>query len=152
MTQTVDINAQILCFSTVFRSPNTLQQHAMGKHLTDVGDKLLQKGELCWRQPNFCSSQAHDMPRKVDLEVAKMFYAACGWRRFPLGTAQHSAHTGEEFFHPKRLGQVIVSTEIERSDLVAFSVQCGQHDDGHGRVFADTLTDFEAVHARHHDV
>ncbi len=62
------------------------------------------------------------MPRKVDFKVAKMFYATCGWRRFPLGTAQHSAHTGEEFFYPKRLGQVIISAKIERGDLVAFSI------------------------------
>src|SRR5258708_12250849 len=127
MTQTVDINAQILGFSTVFRSPNTLQQHAMGKHLTDVGDKLLQKGELCWRQPNFCSSQAHDMPRKVDFKVAKMFYATCGWRRFPLGTAQHSAHTGEEFFYPKRLGPVIISAKITPPHLSPFTISLSQH-------------------------
>ena len=69
-----------------------------------------------------------------------------------MGTAQHGAHTGQEFFHPERLGQVIVSTEIKRGDLLALSIQRSQHDDGHGRVLAHAPTDFEAVHARHHDV
>ena len=64
----------------------------MRKHLAYVRDQLLQKGELYWRQPHLHPLKSHDMPRKVDLEVAKSFYAASKWYRLRLGTAQHGTH------------------------------------------------------------
>src|SRR5436853_3453711 len=102
LAQTVEIHAQVLGLAAVLGSPDTLQQHAMREHLACMGDKLLQKGELYWRQPHLHPLKSHDVPRKVDLEVAKAFDAASKWYRLQLSTAQHGTHAGQEFFHSKR--------------------------------------------------
>src|SRR5215469_8604453 len=124
----------------------------MSDYLADVDNKLLQNGELCGRQPYLYSSQSHNMPRKIDLQVAKLFYACHGRRYLPLSTTQHSTHTGQEFLHPKGLGQVIVCTEIKSCDFVTFSIKRSQHNDGHSRMLTYAPTDFQSVHARHHDI
>src|SRR5207248_1892855 len=43
------VGEHILGLPTVFRSPNTLQQHAMSEYLAYVGDKQPQKRKLCRR-------------------------------------------------------------------------------------------------------
>ncbi len=43
-----------------------------------MGDKLFQNSKLCWRQPHLRARKSHDMPRQIDLEVSKLFYAPVG--------------------------------------------------------------------------
>src|SRR6266849_2147542 len=124
----------------------------MSEHLARVGDELLENGELRWRQTHFGPSKSHNMPREVNFKGAKLLYATRGRHPLPLGTAQYSAHTGQEFFHPKRLGQIVVRAQIERRDLVAFSIQRGQHDDGNGGMLTHAPADLKSIHAWHHDV
>ena len=71
-----------------------------------------------------------------------------GWRR----PAQTRFYARQEFVQRKRLGNVIVGSQLEREDLVDFLILCGQHDYRHRARFANLFARFHAVEHRQHDV
>ncbi len=69
-----------------------------------------------------------------------------------MGTAQDRAKAGEQLTGAKRLGNIIVGTQFEPDHAVGFVALRGQHHDRYGALGTDPLTDFQAVHPRHHHI
>ena len=72
------------------------------------------------------ASHAHCSKLKVDHELADLEHRLPRRRRT---TREHGAQTGEELIDADGLGDVVVRTCVERSDLLLLLADCGEHDD-----------------------
>ena len=66
--------------------------------------------------------------------------------------AQARANARQQFFGRKRLGEVVVGAEIEAGNAIGDAILRGEHDDRHVALGANALADFQAVHARQHQI
>jgi hypothetical protein len=69
-----------------------------------------------------------------------------------LRASQHRLHAAAELAYGERLGDVVVSAELEAQHLVDLLDACGEHDDRHGALCPDLAADLEAVDFRQHQV
>ena len=100
------------------------------------------------------------MPIGVDAYVAHIdrFY----WRIFThrlwacgcnlLSAAKHGPHSSYEFSEPVRLGDVIISADLEADDHVELFAFGRHHDDRHPRRLTDRSAHIDARHGRQHHV
>jgi hypothetical protein len=152
LTETIDIDTQVFGLTTILRSPDTLKEHPMREDFARVADQFFQDGKFGGREAHLSIPQAHNARGQIDREFAELPGAACGWGNFALSAAQHGAHASQKLFYAKRLRQIIVSAQIERSNFVTLIIQRGQDDNGDTGVFAYTPTDLKTIHTWHHDV
>src|SRR5215204_1857197 len=89
-----------------------------------------------------------DVPaRRVYAEVRNLEYLVF------LSSPQQSPHTGEELLCAKRLGQVVVGTEVEAVNLVRDGVAGGEHDDGDSvSSLPEPFQDTDPIDTWQHDV
>src|SRR5205807_9667628 len=77
------------------------------------------------------SAQSDDSPNDVDAKRATP-------EDWPLAfllqaVADSGANARQKLIHPERLGDVIVSADVQRSDLAGFVCAAGKHDDRNRR-------------------
>ena len=66
--------------------------------------------------------------------------------------AHHRMDAGQQLFHFKRFGYIVVRTHLKAGDLVVCLSLGSQHDDGGRGLFPDVTADLPAVLARQHDI
>ena len=66
--------------------------------------------------------------------------------------AQDDVHPGDEFARAERLGDVIVTADLEAQHAIDFVIARGEKQDWEVRGFSDFPADVEAVEFRHADV
>ncbi len=59
---------------------------------------------------------------------------------------------GQQLAHPKRLGDVVISAQLQAQNLVGFFYPGREQDDGRSRLAVVDADELIAVHLRHHNV
>ena len=84
---------------------------------------------------------------QVDSQVSRN-YDRLGSLRRCCNVAQRHADASQQLPRAERLGQVVVGTLLEGSDLVTFAAARGEHHDGSAGVGADRADDLQAIKVR----
>ena len=72
--------------------------------------------------------------------------------RAPLYPPQHRPHAGHHLPWVERLGNVVVSAQLQAQDLVCILDTRGQHNDGRAVLRPDRSADVEPVHGWQHEI
>src|ERR1700741_4024199 len=115
-------HTQIFRLLRAVRSPYSGQQRMVSDHLSGMPGEIYQEVELFWRQVNLYFFYLNLARRNIDTEISDLDHCSLGFGRNrtpPKGCS----HPGQQFVHVERLGDVIVSSSIERlhfDGLLAF--------------------------------
>src|SRR4029077_18749493 len=107
---------EIVALVGVLRPPDALEQGAMVERHPGVPGKLGEKQPFGRREPHFGAGAGHRTRAEVDPNTAVHDDPACTVRR--TDAAQHGPNPGKQFVCAKRLGEVVVSPEVEGANLV----------------------------------
>jgi len=122
----------------------------MGHHAVGVLGQVQQQVELLGSELEFASGDGDRAGSQVDAEIAGFDHLR---RYFRLGGAPEiGPHTGKKFIHAERLGDVVVSTGVQRLDLLAFLVTHREDDDRYLRHGAHSAAQLHAVQVGHGEV
>src|SRR6266516_223433 len=69
-----------------------------------------------------------------------------------LRPSQHGPYPRQQFVHTKGLGEIIIGTQIETTDLILILSTSGDNDDRDSGELTDALADGKAIHPGHHHV
>src|SRR5579862_5246800 len=145
-SQLIDDDAQQIGFVAVVRSPNGLQEAAMGDRASAAGHQFPQ-------QAKFLGREVHDFAAHGDHAFFEIQFQFLGGDQrlgfFLGGTPQGRANPREELLNAERFDDVVVGAGVEGGDLVFFGAADGEHNDGHGGGGANLAARLEAVHDGH---
>ena len=115
---------KVLGLSAVLRPPDCLQQVPVREDFPRVDGHRAQQFKFGSCQLDLMTVPIHQPGREVDLEVvgidSGVGVAVC--RRKTFGTPDRGTEARCEFLGPKRLGYIVVCTEVKRPNFLAFLV------------------------------
>ena len=133
--------------------PNRFQQRLAAVYLAAMGDEQLKQVKFLSRQAHRLAAEHHRAALAVDLQVMHtddaLFLLQFALR---LAAAEDGLDARLDFQNIKGLGHVIVRAVFKAENLIHILALGGQHDDRHIALFANALTDLNAVHARQHHI
>jgi hypothetical protein len=122
----------------------------MRHQLAGIRGELLEKPIFRWGQPHFLAFHGDEAAPKVDAN-APIFEDRRRRQRLP-SAAQEGTNASQKLISAKWLGEVIVSAQIERADLVLIGLSATEDQNGNRRLLPNLLTDGEPVQATHDQV
>ena len=127
LAELVDEDAEVFGLVAVVRTPDSLQQAAVGLGFSSVGDELPKQLEFLGRQLYGSAFYGDRAFFEIDHQIVgnEGRDGVAG-----AGATQGSADAGHQFLDAEGLDDVIIGAGVERLDLVAFGVAHGEHDDG----------------------
>src|SRR5579871_1922327 len=106
-----------MSFRTIVRSPDLLEQHAVGEHFVWMANENLEKLVFGGRQMDLMPIDSHPPVLEIHRQVPGSEDRLSALRR-PSDMAQSNPKPRHELTYAEGLAQVIISTEIERGDFV----------------------------------
>src|SRR3990170_289463 len=149
-SQLVYVGAENVRVVRVFWSPDGAQDHGVSQYLTCIGNQILQEVVFRWGEANLLGVKRDDPALDIEREI-------CDPDDRLLATVRRSAAQGypdarQQFAHPKRLGEVVVRTFVERRDFRLLFADDGQDDDRRVMVAPELAADIDAAHVGQHEV
>ena len=120
----------------------------MREHTSGVGHQHAEQAVLNRREMHLDARTAHQPGRAVNFHLAKTEHRVGVFMRCGARTPQVGAHPGQQLSNAKRLGQIVVSSGIQRGNFVGLVAARRQHDDGHRRPAAHIADDVQSVAVR----
>src|SRR5579859_2393069 len=151
LAQLCDVHMQAVRSSVGLFSPDLFQEHLAGEKLAPVNNKHLEQVEFGGGQGNFLLAELDLPPREIDRKRAALKARLCsaGWLD---GPAQGNAHTSQHLFDAERFRDIVVRTQVERLDLVAFGVLDRKHDNRNIGFGSHAAAYFQFVDARQQEI
>jgi hypothetical protein len=135
---------QVVVLRGVLGPPDLLEQHAVGQNLVGVRGEGLQQAVLGRREVDLASGDRDAATLEIDFQVAGAKYRVRTGRR-ARRVPQSDANAGEKLIDPEGLGQVVVSTNVERNHLVPLGRPRRKNHDRRARVAANVTDGVHAV-------
>src|SRR5579859_5520787 len=129
--------------------PHFLQQHRAGDYLAGMPQKVFEQLELARQQIDLGVPAMHRLFDQVHFKIA---YPQLRGSHI-VETAQQRLDSRGELGHRKRLGEIIVASRLQATDLLVDGGQCRDHQ--HRDLYALLAQHFQslqAVFAEHHPV
>src|SRR3954447_22835513 len=133
-------------------APHRGQQVRAREHPARRARECREDLELHVGQLDLFPADRHDPPREIDEKLAGLDRLVClgGVREF--GAAHECARAASELPDRKRLGDVVVGSDLEAEDLVSLVAASGEHDDRHLAAASKATADLDSVDSRQHHV
>src|SRR5215467_4477817 len=151
LAQLRDIDMQAMSPDLRLGPPDLTQQHLACENLATVGDEDLEEIVFGGCQGDLLTVNMNGTHGKIDGERAcfKLWLGATWWLDH---ATQNNTHASQHLLYAKGLGDVVVGSQVEDFDLVAFSVFNRQDDNGYIGHYPHTPTHFQAAHAWQQEV
>src|SRR5918997_6110000 len=132
-------------------APHPREQGAAREHPARVGGECYQELELRIRQVHVLAADGDPAAGQVDLQavVVELVLALPRGHRRPAHDRTHPRH---ELSYRERLGNVVVSPELQPHDPVDLVVLRREHDDRNVALRPDSTAHLRAIYLGQHDV
>ena len=135
----------------VVRAPHAIDDLSPSEHAARVADEQLEQVEFLERHRESLATHRHDVAIHVDAHRPGLKDTRQHFLRLAAAT-QDGPDTRDKLTGGKRLGDVVIGTELEADDLVDLTVLGRDHDDGHRRSLTQRAADLGAGDAGQHEV
>src|SRR5581483_357095 len=121
LTELRYIDVQAMDSGVRLLSPDLFEQYLARENLATVDNEHLEQIEFGRGQGDLLSGELNSPPRKIDGERTDLeaWFGAVWWLD---DAAQGNAHPCQHFVDAKGLGDVVISSQVERLHLVAFGI------------------------------
>src|SRR6266550_1704393 len=132
-------------------APYFLEQTIAAERFPGMTQKVLKQIEFLGGKIERLTAARYLATAQIHFDIPKgvtvLLFRNC------MGAAKDSLYPGQQFANRKRLGDVVVRSQLEAHHFVHFLSARGQHDDGNGCALGlELFADIQAAHAGHHDV
>src|SRR5579875_2411676 len=148
--QSPDEDPQVIQLVPIFGAPDALEENCMRHELPRIARKLFQETILGGRQPDLVPLNRHEAAAEIDAQPV-IFQHERGGVRLAC-PPQQGAETGQQLITTERLGQIIISTDIERPNLILIGVPTAQNQDRDHGLLTNPLANTEPVQSTHHKI
>ena len=148
--QSLDVDVKGLGVAHVVDAPDAIDELGAGHDSSHIAQQHLEQLELLEGQLHRFARDAHLVTLDVHAHPGPL--EDVGGLLGLRPATQHGADTGHEFTMAERLGDVVVSTELQPDDLVDLGVTRGDHDDAHRTALPQLTAHLGARDAGHHEV
>ena len=152
LTKPLHMDVHRPAVAEIVKAPHFVQQLVAGIDPVGRGGQVVQQLHLLGGRVDFLA--VHDQlegihidNQLVEYQSASLFFG--GDSGCP---AEHRLNPSQYLLHFKGLGNIVVGTGFQATDLVVGFPLGGEHDDGHLGFRPDGLADAPAVHHRHHHI
>src|SRR5215472_13687449 len=132
LAQLCHVDVQAVCPVMRLLSPDIFEELLPCENLATMGDEDLEQVILCGCQRDLSPVDLHPPPREINREWSRL-KPWLGAARGLCCASQGNAHASQHLVHAEGFGDVVVCSQIERFDLIAFGVFDREHDNGYIR-------------------
>src|SRR5579884_822482 len=153
--QAVDIDLEHMTLPKVLRAPDMIQQEILRHDATYVLCKIGQDAIFSRGDRHLPALQRYQMLRIINFQVSDDYvctHAMCVLLSAKLCPPQYCAYTCQQFVDTKRLGKIVIGTEIKAAHFILILSTSRNNDDQDSGKLTHALADGETIHLRHHDV
>src|SRR5699024_8619793 len=126
LTQCSDVNIDGTALSVKTIAPDLIEQLGTGKDDPLAGDQQTQQLKFLEGEHYFVPVHLNNVADRVHVEIAYTIFL------LPIvvrsTAAQQSTDAGEQLHHPKRLWNIVVSTDVQSAHNVILTALGSQHD------------------------